>query len=97
MLPASLAAWVPEFKWATATSAWASAGASFGAVAGHCHQATLGLVLADQGQLGFRCGFGKKVIHAKPSAANRSGSEAVVAGDHHGLDAHTAQFGETFP
>ncbi len=27
MLPASLAAWVPEFM-ATATSAWASAGAS---------------------------------------------------------------------
>ncbi|MNE64324.1 hypothetical protein D3C80_1597320 [compost metagenome] len=35
-----------------------------GAVAGHCHQTSFGLVLTNQRQFGFRRGFRQKIIHA---------------------------------
>ncbi len=93
-MPASFAAWVPEFM-ATATSACASAGASLGAVAGHRHQPTFRLILADQRQLGFRRRFGEEIVDAGLGGDRRSG-QAVIAGDHHRFNAHFAQLGETF-
>jgi len=49
------------------------------------------LVLANQLEFVFGCGFGQKVVHTGFGGNRRSG-EPVVAGDHHGFDAHTAQF-----
>jgi hypothetical protein len=48
---------------------------------------------ADQFELVFRRGFGEEVVHAG-FGGDRGGGQLVVAGDHHGLDAHAAQFGE---
>ena len=86
MLPASLAAWVPEFI-ATATSAWASAGASLVPSPVMATSCAARLVLADQLQLGLGRGLGQEVVHAG-LGGDRGGGERVVAGDHHGADAH---------
>ena len=40
-------------------------------------------------------GFGQEIVDAGLGSDGRGG-QAVVAGDHHGLDAHAAQFGEAF-
>ena len=40
-------------------------------------------------------GFGQEVVHAG-LGGNGRGGELVVAGDHHSLDAHAAQFGKAF-
>ena len=66
-----------------------------GAVAGHRHQPTFRLVLADQRQLGFRRRFGEEIIDAG-LGGDRRGGQAVIAGDHHRFNAHFAQLGETF-
>ena len=51
-------------------------------------------MLTDQREFGFRRGFGEKIIY--PGLGSDGGSgQPVVAGDHHRLDAHAAQFGET--
>ena len=92
MLPASFAACVPLFI-ATATSACASAGRVVRAVAGHRDEAALRLVFADQLELRLRRRFGEEVVDARFGGDRRSG-QPVVAGDHHGLDAHAAQLGE---
>ena len=52
-------------------------------------------MFADQFQLGFRRGFGEEVVHAR-FGGDGGGGKPVVAGDHDGLDAHAAQFGEAF-
>ena len=92
MLAASRAGWVPVFM-ATATSACARAGASFGAVPGHRYQPTTGLVLADQRKLGFRSGLRQEVIYPG-FRGNRCGGQGIIAGDHDGLDPHVAQVGK---
>ncbi len=65
------------------------------AVAGHGHQPAAGLILADHLQLGFGRGLGEEIIDAR-LGGDGGGGQRVVAGDHHGLDAHPAQFGEAF-
>ena len=50
-------------------------------------------MLADQLELGLGRGLGEEVVDAGLGGDGRRG-EAVVAGDHHGLDAHAAQLGE---
>ena len=92
MLPASLAACVPVFI-ATATSACASAGASLVPSPVIATMRPLGLVVADQLQLRLGRGLGEEVVDAG-LGRDRGGGEPVVAGDHHGLDAHAAQLGE---
>ena len=64
-----------------------------GAVAGHRHQPAFGLVVADHLQLGFGRGLGQEVVDTGLGGDGRGG-EPVVAGDHHRLDAHAAQFGK---
>ena len=86
MLPASLAACVPLFI-ATATSACASAGRVVGAVAGHRDQVALRLVVADHRELVLGRGLGEEVVDAG-LGRDRGRGERVVAGDHHGPDAH---------
>jgi len=91
-LPASRAAFVPVFM-ATPTSACASAGASlvpFAAMA----PASLGLLVANELQLVLRSRLRKEVIDAG-FGGNRGCRHRIVAGDHHGADAHAAQFGKT--
>ena len=92
MLPASLAACVPVFI-ATATSACASAGASLVPSPVIATSRPFGLLLADQRELVLRRGLGEEVVDAG-LGRDRRGGELVVAGDHHGLDAHAAQLGE---
>src|ERR1700753_1229245 len=81
ILPASRAACVPVFM-ATPTSACASAGAS---LVPSPHMAT-SLPLACSSRISFRLstGFGG-------AGASR---HRVVAGDHHGADAHATQLGK---
>ena len=92
MLPASRAGWVPVFM-ATATSAWASAGASLvpspvmATRRPPAWYSRMSLSLAS----GVACG--QEVVHAGLGGDGRGG-QRVVAGDHHGLDAHLAQLGE---
>ncbi len=89
MLPASLAAWVPEFM-ATPTSAWARAGASLVPSPIMATSLPAGLLLANVGELGFRRGLGDEVVHAR-LRGDRRGRQGVVAGDHHGPQAHPPQ------
>ena len=63
MLPASLAAWVPEFM-ATRHVGLGQRGRVVGAVAGHRHQPPLGLHVADELELGLRRGLGEEVVDA---------------------------------
>jgi len=64
-----------------------------GAIPGHGHQTTLLLMFPDQFQLHFGRRLGQKIIHAG-LGGDGGGGDAVIAGDHDGLDAHAAQFGE---
>ena len=64
-----------------------------GAVAAHRHQLALRLLVADQLQLRLRRGLREEVVHAG-FGGDRSGGQRVVAGDHHGADAHPAQLVE---
>ena len=74
---------------ATPTSACASAGSIVGAIAGHLSFA-LPLLALDQIHLVFRLGLGKKVVYSGLARNHRSG-QRVVAGNHDGADAHSAQ------
>ena len=92
MLPASFAACVPVFI-ATATSACASAGASFvpsPVIATRRPPAWCSRISFEL-RLGRR--LGEEVVDAG-LGGDRGGGERVVAGDHHRLDAHAAQLGE---
>ena len=89
MLPASRAAWVPVFI-ATPTSACASAGASFVPSPVIATRRPLGLLLADQRELGLRRRLGEEVVDAGLLGDLRR-RQPVVAGDHHRADAHRAQ------
>ena len=64
-----------------------------GAVAAHGDQLALGLLVADQLQLRLRRRLGEEVIDAG-FGGDRRGGQRVVAGDHHGLDAHAPQVAE---
>ena len=64
-----------------------------GAVAGHRHQAPVLLLLADQRELRLGRGFGEEVVDAR-LLGDLGRRQAVVAGDHHRLDAHRAQLVE---
>ncbi len=64
-----------------------------GAVAGHRDQVALGLLGADEGDLVLRGGLRDEVVDAG-LLGDRRRRPRVVAGDHHGLDAHAAEFGE---
>ena len=92
MLAASLHADVPLFM-ASPTSAWATAGRVVRAVAGHRDQVALGLLAADERDLVLRRGLGDEVVDAGLPGDRRRGAR-VVAGDHHGPDAHPAELGE---
>ena len=95
MFPASLAACVPVFM-ATPTSAWASAGRVVGAVAGHGHEVTTGLLGLDQRHLVLGGGLGEEVVDAG-LLRDGGGGEGVVAGDHHRADAHPSELVEPLP
>ena len=60
------------------------------AVAHHGHQLAALLLLADIGELGLGRGLGDVVVHAG-LLGNGLGRERVVAGDHHGSQAHAAE------
>ena len=64
-----------------------------GAVAGHRDQPALALLVADQLELALRRGLGEEVVDAR-LVGDLGGGERVVAGDHHGPDAHRAQLVE---
>ena len=95
MLPASLAACVPVFI-ATATSAWASAGASFVPSPVMATRSAAGLVLANQLELGFGRCLGQKIIDAR-LGGNGGGRQRIVAGDHHGLECPSAAVRQSVP
>ena len=94
MLPASLAAWVPEFM-ATPTSAWARAGASLVPSPIMATSLPRGLLLADVGEFGFGGRFGDEVVHAR-LRGDGLGRQGVVARDHHRPQAHPPQSLEAF-
>ena len=94
MLPASLAACVPVFM-ATPTSAWASAGASLVPSPIMATMRPPACSLRMQRELVLRLGLGQEIVHAG-LGGDGGGGELVVAGDHHGADAHLAQLGEAF-
>ena len=78
---------------ATPTSAWASAGRVVGAVAAHGDQTALGLFGPDQAQLVLGRRLGEEVVDPG-LRGDGGGGHRVVAGDHHGAQAHAAQVGE---
>ena len=92
MFPASFAAVVPVFI-ATPTSAWASAGASFVPSPVIATIRPFALLLLDQRHLRLRRRLGEEVVDAG-LLRDHGGGDAVVAGDHHGADAHPAQLVE---
>ena len=92
MLPASLAADVPVFI-ATPTSAWASAGASLVPSPVIATRWPPSCSLPDQRHLVLGRGLGEEVVDAG-LVGDRLGGQRVVAGDHHGADAHPAQLVE---
>ena len=94
MLPASFAAWVPRVH-RHRDVGLRERGRVVGAVAGHRDQPAVRLVLADQCQLRFGRGLGQEVVDAG-LGGDRRGGQAVVAGDHHRLDAHAPQLHEAF-
>ncbi len=61
-----------------------------GAVAAHGDQPAAGLLLADVGELRLRRGFGEEIVDAR-LGGDRRGGDRIVAGHHHGADAHGAQ------
>jgi hypothetical protein len=94
-LPASLAADVPVFI-ATPTSAWANAGGVVGAVPGHRDELAALLLGLDQHHLVLGSGLGQEVVHPG-LACNGASGERVVAGDHHGSNAHPPHLVEPLP
>ena len=66
-----------------------------GAVADHRDHAAAGLLPADERELVLRFGLGQKIVHAR-LRGDGGGGELVVAGDHHGADAHLAELREAF-
>ena len=64
-----------------------------GAVAAHGDELALGLLVADQAELLLRRRLGEEIVDAGLRGDRRRGHR-VVAGDHHGADAHAAQLGE---
>ena len=52
-------------------------------------------MLADHLELGLGRGLGEKIVDAR-LRRNGGRRQRIVAGDHHRLDAHAAQFGEAF-
>ena len=65
-------------------------GGVVGAVTGHGDEVAGLLFRPDALQLGFRRGLGDEVVHAR-FGGDGGGRLRVVAGDHHGADAHLAQ------
>ena len=86
MLPASFAACVPVFI-ATPTSACASAGASFVPSPVIATRRPPACSRLDQRHLVLGRRLGEEVVDAG-LLGDRRGGERVVAGDHHGADAH---------
>ena len=80
ILAASRAGWVPVFM-ATATSAWARAGASLVPSPVMATMKPPLLVLADQPQLLLGLGLGQEVVHLG-LGGDGGGGQRVVAGDH---------------
>ena len=78
---------------ATPTSACASAGASFVPSPVIATIRPLALLLLDQRQLRLGRRLGEEVVDAG-LLRDHGGGDAVVAGDHHGADAHPAQLVE---
>jgi hypothetical protein len=66
-----------------------------GAVAGHRYELAFGLFAFDERHLVFGPGFGEKIIDAG-LAGDGGGGQGIIAGDHHGLDAHASQLIEAF-
>ena len=95
MLPASRAACVPLCM-QTPTSACASAGASLVPSPHMAIRRPLRLFAADVAQLVFGRRLGDEIVDAGFRGDRRRGHR-IVAGDHHGLDAHAAQGGEAVP
>ena len=91
-MAASLQADVPLFM-ASPTSAWATAGASFGAVSRHRHQVALGLLGPDARDLVLGLRLGHELVHAGLFSDGLR-SQRVVAGHHDGPDAHPAELVE---
>ena len=91
-MPASLAADVPVFI-ATPTSAWASAGASLVPSPVIATSRPPSCSLLDQRELVLGRGLGEEVVHPG-LVGDRLGGQRVVAGDHHGADAHPAHLVE---
>ena len=63
-------------------------------VAGHGHKTAFLLEIQNELQLVLGLGFGKEVVHPRLRGDGLRG-EAVVARDHHGLDAHGPDAVET--
>ena len=61
-----------------------------GAVTGHRHQFAFRLLPLDQRHLVFGSGFREKVVDTGLTRDSRC-SQRIVAGDHHGANAHGAQ------
>jgi hypothetical protein len=94
MLPASRAACVPVFM-ATPTSAWARAGASLVPSPVMATRWPGGLFSRMRCELHLGRGLGHEVVDAG-LGGDGGGGERIVAGDHHGADAHLAELGEAF-
>ena len=62
-----------------------------GAIAAHGDQLALGLFFSDELQLGLRRRLGQEVVDPG-FGGDGGGGQCIVAGDHHGADAHAAQF-----
>src|SRR6185295_6663842 len=63
-------------------------------VAGHRNQTAAGLLLADVFQFVLWRGLGQEVVHSC-LGGNCSGSERVIARDHHGANSHRTKRGKT--
>ena len=64
-----------------------------GAVAAHCYQAAVVLLVANARQFFLGCGLGQHIIHPR-FGCDCSGGQRVVASHHHGPNAQFAQFGK---
>ncbi len=92
MLPASLAACVPGVHRHGDVGLRERRGV-VRAVAGHRDETPALLVLADERELGLRRGLREVIVDAR-LGGDGGGRQRVVAGDHHGLDAHATKLGE---
>ena len=91
-MPASRAACVPRLH-ADADIGLRQRRRVIGAVAAHGDQPSLRLFAADVAQLVLGRGLGDEIVDAG-FRGDRRRRHRIVAGDHHGLDAHAAQRGE---